>query len=522
MFSGTLAMLHRALRLDARLTRTHLFRLSFALLVYGALIYSQAISASLLGAPGLKLFETMTYLNLILISLAGVSFFATAITEEKELDTLGLLKMAGIDPLGILLGKSTSRLLGTILLLLVQLPFTLLAITLGGVTLGQVLAAYCSLTAYMVLLANVGLLCSVVFRRGGTASAVVVLFLMAYFAAPSVVRGLELGLVNSGLIAGRSASAAQVEQFADWCEKISVAYRLGEIMTTGFADRPVGIQVVFSLTMAAVLFGIAWGGFNRFTRGADVAITVRSDVFAQLVKTGQKRRSRPGRNALEWKEFHFVTGGLPLQIVKFVLYGLISGAILWAADRYYDYPLSRAAEFVVQAMLGAIVLESGLYASVVFHDEWRDRTLPLLTMLPIRSSRIVRSKIVGCAPALIPAIFWLFAGCAIWPDGPVQIVKSLLPSRMFFGLVWLLFLTLTAFFSMVVRWGALPLAIAVMAGGGFVASCCGSPMIMLLSASNRETTASEGGFVLVDLVIGVLIVLLQVDVHRRVEIASSQ
>jgi ABC-type transport system involved in multi-copper enzyme maturation permease subunit len=211
-----------------------------------------------------------------------------------------------------------------------------------------------------------------------------------------------------------------------------------------------------------------------------------------------------------------------VQLVKFIAYGLISGTILWAADRYYDYPLSRAGEFVAQAMLVAIVLESGLYASVVFHDEWRDRTLPLLTMLPIRASRIVSAKIVGCAPALIPALLWLFAGCAIWPDGPEQILKSLLPSRLFFGLVWLLFLTLTAFFSMVVRWGALPLAVAVMAGGGFVASCCGSPMIMLLTAVNRESGTSEGGFVLVDVVIGALIVLLQVDVHRRVEIASSQ
>src|SRR5262245_60258699 len=171
MFTGTLAMLHRAIRLDARLVRTHLFREGFALLVYGGLIFAQiSSSVTLVGAPGLKLFNTMTYLNLILISLAGVSFFATAITEEKEEETLGLLKMAGIDPLGILLGKSTSRLLGTILLLLVQIPFILLAITLGGVTLGQVLAAYCSLAAYMILLANVGLFCSVRYRRGGTAS----------------------------------------------------------------------------------------------------------------------------------------------------------------------------------------------------------------------------------------------------------------------------------------------------------------------------------------------------------------
>ena len=73
------------------------------------------------------------------------------------------------------LGKSTSRLLGAILLLLVQLPFTLLAITLGGVTLNQVIAAYFSLMAYMVLLANVGLLCSVIKRRGGSSSSVTLL-----------------------------------------------------------------------------------------------------------------------------------------------------------------------------------------------------------------------------------------------------------------------------------------------------------------------------------------------------------
>jgi len=104
MFAGTLAMLHRALRLDSRLLRTHLFRVSFAGLMYISLIYAWA-SSSLVGAPGLRLFETMTYLNLVLISLAGISFFATAITEEKEEDTLGLLMLAGINPLGILLGK---------------------------------------------------------------------------------------------------------------------------------------------------------------------------------------------------------------------------------------------------------------------------------------------------------------------------------------------------------------------------------------------------------------------------------
>ena len=522
MFAGTLAMLHRALRLDARLLRTHLFRVGFAGLMYLSLFYAW-VSSSSVGAPGLKLFETMTYLNLVLISLAGISFFATAITEEKEEDTLGLLKLAGVDPLGILLGKSTSRLLGTILLLLVQLPFTLLAITLGGVTLGQVLSAYCSLMAYMVLLANVGLLCSVVYRRGGSASGITLLFLLGYFAASQVIKGIQFGLVNGGLIGSRGAVDQYFDRASDWCRAASVFHRVQDIMQTGFAESPIGFQVVVSLVGAMAFFAVAWAGFQRFTRDSQTSTRRRADLLSRFIGLGRSRRSRPGRRPVAWKEFHFVAGGLPIQLAKFAIYGLVTALVFWAADRYYDFPLSSAGQHVALAMLAAIVVESSLYASVMFHDEWRDRTLPMLTMLPIKPSTILASKVFGCAPALIPALFWLLIGCAIWPDGGEELAKCLvLPSRWFFALVLLLFLTLTVFFSMVVRWGALPLALAVMAGGAFVSSCCGAPIFGLLTTVGRETGHAEFGFLLVDVVIATLILGLQFDVRRRLEIASAQ
>lgn len=524
MFTGTLAMLQRAIRLDARLVRTHLFRLGFAVLVYGGFCQASVSSiGSLVGAPGLKLFTTMAWLNVVLISLAGISFFATAISEEKEEDTLGLLKMAGINPLGILLGKSTSRLLGTILLLLVQFPFILLAITLGGVTLGQVLAGYFSLAAFMVLLANVGLLCSVVFRRGGMASTVTGLALLLYFSAGYLVRLIAFGLTNGGVIAGNGAADQWIESTADALQSISIANRIDEIVTTGFAGAPVGFQVLASLALAAVSFVLAWAGFHRFTRDARAGEHRRGDALASLIRLGQRRRSRPGKHMLAWKEFHFVAGGVPVQIVKFLFYGLITLALFSVAERYYDYTFAQAGEFVAIGMLAAIVVESGMYASVIFHDEWRDRTLPLLTMLPISTKRVMYSKIVGCLPAFLPALFWLIMGCIIWPDGIVEMGKCLiLPSRWFCLLVWLLFLTLTIFFSMVVRWGALPLALAVMAGGAFISSCCGLPLLGGLIGFGQGGFASEVGLLFVDAVIATLIVLLQLDVHRRLEIASSQ
>lgn len=105
---------------------------------------------------GTELFSSIAWLNLLFITCAGAGYFSTAITEEKEEETLGLLQMAGLNHIGILLGKSTSRLIQVMLLLVVQFPFMLLAVTLGGVTTDQILAAYVSVLAFTVLLANLG------------------------------------------------------------------------------------------------------------------------------------------------------------------------------------------------------------------------------------------------------------------------------------------------------------------------------------------------------------------------------
>lgn len=109
---------------------------------------------------GLRYFETICYLNILLISVAGISYFATAVTEEKDAGTLALLQLAGLSPFAITLGKSTSRLVSALMLLAVQIPFSFLAVTLGGVLWQQVLAAWVALAAWLILTANAALLAS--------------------------------------------------------------------------------------------------------------------------------------------------------------------------------------------------------------------------------------------------------------------------------------------------------------------------------------------------------------------------
>src|SRR5579871_3382339 len=109
MLGATLALLVRSLRVDCRQLRGHLFRFFLIGAFYAMLLMAQ-ITMLTFGAPGLGFFRWICIIDAICITLAAIGHFSTVITEEKDEFTLGLLKMTGMGPLAILLGKSTSRL----------------------------------------------------------------------------------------------------------------------------------------------------------------------------------------------------------------------------------------------------------------------------------------------------------------------------------------------------------------------------------------------------------------------------
>ena len=196
------------------------------------------------GAPGLVFLQSATWLQAVFLTISGLGYFASAITEEKEEETLGLLRMTNLNPLSILLGKSTSRLCGALLLLAAQVPFTLMAVTLGGVSSGQVFAAYATLGAYTFLLCNLALLASVIARRTGGAA---------------LLTGTAL---FAGWIGGEFSSALA---------GLSPFRRLADIFKTGFHEPPVGWQVMGSAAVGVACFLIAWGLFERLCAGGRTA-----------------------------------------------------------------------------------------------------------------------------------------------------------------------------------------------------------------------------------------------------------
>ncbi len=501
MWTGISALMARAMQMDARQLRTHLFRLAFVGFIYLSLLMAQA-QAMFRGAPGKEFLQGIVWINFFFITLAGVSFFSSAITEEKEENTLGLLQMAGIGPMSVLLGKSTSRLIQAFMLLLVQFPFTLLSITLGGVTMQQVLAAYTSLFAYLIGLANLALFWSVICRRTGNAAGMTALSLVLYFVAPLFAQGLHAEATRNGWSSAKLYQGASL-WLLDVIQNSVVYLRLSEIMATGFGatassqtlsggwlslprylyDSMICTQVVTNALFGLLCFIGARVLYGPFTSDVDQLTDTRGLVLKSSSKVRMFSTGRCWGNALVWKDFHFLAGGYPFAIVKWFAYAALLGVILFS-NYYSNYPYPSWSRIEWQGVFGVfaslivmfLVIEASLSAARIFHDEIRLQTMSALLMLPRSIPYIGYSKTLGCLLGLLPGVAWL-AICGIialangWFDRfyyNSYSGRGFLEDVVFNPGIWVsalgisVFLHLTTLLSLFVKWGALPLAFLIM------------------------------------------------------------
>jgi hypothetical protein len=398
------------------------------------------------------------------------------------------------------------------MLLAVQFPFTLLAISLGGVGIQQVIAAYCTLGAFVVLLSNLALLASVVCRRTVAAASLTGGALFMIFAvAPWINSMLQLAL-SAASVSRPPAWATGLDALATAVTRTSPMTRLSEILRTGFNEPPIGWQVCSNLVMGAACFLVAWTVFETFANE-------RSESGQSRSFKGRARRRSRGRvwkRALAWKDFHFLIGGKRWMLAKFAIYSLPLVAMLTTPAVFGGRP-DREAFGGLTLFWSCVVLafECSFTASSVFHSERKAKTLSTLMMLPMRVRSLAWQKILGCLPALIPAFTYAVIGaCCFVPeisDGLRQIRREmdwkLVSVFVYLFLQPFFFLHLVTDLSLRVKRGALPLAVAVM----FV-------LQMLLTIVNDDGPVfmffAAGSFVVT--------VLLHRDIGRRLETLAAE
>ena len=446
MTSPVLALFVRSLREDARSKLTYLARAGMVGVII-LFLFTTIVFSDWSGAPGLDFFRIIVNIQAVFITLAGLSYFASAITEEKEEQTLGLLRMTDLNPLSILLGKSTSRLAGALLLLLAQFPFTLLAITLGGVAHRQIVASYCTLGAYLFFLSNLALLCSVIFARTGPAA----------FATGGAL-ALTMGVGTAFTFATALAHALPFAQ-------------LDMILATGFDASPLSDQVRGNLAAGLGCFLLAWACFDRLCSGRDDASAVRSDVRSWWQR-GRFSAGRPRVLALTWKDAHFLHGGRGMLLAKGIGYGALL-AVVWGSLQ--ASPGQHVAELgwaTVGIMSLALTLELGFAASRCFRVEIDGQTLSSLALAPLTIRGIVQEKTKACMGSALPALSYLVMGGGIITVagisagfGPLETTAAFLFICMFIAAFAIpqvhFFVNLTGYLSLRMKRGALPLGIAI-------------------------------------------------------------
>ena len=406
------ALFVRSLREQSRAKFTPLSRGAIALLILIFIAMNER-SFTNQSAPGQSVLVLLVMVNFFAIAIFGLSTFASAITEEKEDDTLGLLQMTRLNPLAILLGKSTARLCEGLLLLAVQVPFTMLCITLGGVSMDQVLRCYAILAAFLFFLCNVALLWSVVCRRTSRATSMTTLTGIVIYILPLFL--LSIGLASR--FGGRHVQT-WAESFSQWCISINPVFDLARTVEPRGGFPFAADSVTFSLVGGGICFGLAWMLFAPCCNSGAETAPHRPEKTTAPSGSLRTARPRPGRRAIAWKDFHFLTGGWRGLLIRTVVYAMIGLLFVWwmATIERSSLRANNIGIMLWTFGLMSFTVEFGLVSARMFGVERKRKTLGTLYALPLGTGRLIREKILGALPQLIPSLTLALLGLALMAD----------------------------------------------------------------------------------------------------------
>lgn len=494
MFAQTMAFLTRSIRQESRLLTHHAVRGAMVFLALVAFFWQVAVTPKL-GASGLVMVQKISAYCYYSLTLLGIMYFSLAITEEKEEETLPLLRMTGVRNFTLLIGKSMPRLAIVMLLILVAAPFLLLSISLGGVVPEQILAIVLGMMCYAFCLSQLGLFCSTISRNSQRAVSLTFLLWLV----------LEFG---SWLLTFSAAACKEwgFQFIQEKCEYLAEHWwqrtmwsASGEYLSFVRGDRILHSQMSFHLCVGAVFFLGSWLLFETMNQASLAQGASASENLTRGIKTRTNGllSLRCGDFALAWKSWQFQVGGWLWMLIGVIGMPVFSVGIVVVICVLMDESFEAEVCCTTLILVGAIsflIIVARLFGRVL-NQEIHQQTLVSLCMLPKKRWAIISELHLGLLPGTIGPVIcfglgWIWL-CILHVDTIEDITEVVIEPWFWAGLGWLaVTLHVGALLSVYVRHGGMLIAIAVCY---FVVPFVGGIVIGIVGMiiSNIGNTAAE-------------------------------
>jgi ABC-type transport system involved in multi-copper enzyme maturation permease subunit len=383
--------------------------------------------------------------HLALTALFTPGYVASALTEEKERNTLEALMATDLSSREIVLSKLAVRLANLGLMLLTGLPILAIMQVMGGVDPDFLMVGFVAILFFTATLACLAISNSVRCRRSRDAILATYLEMGAYLVLTFVLFSafrwwLPPLILNLGWF---QLSVWQVIDLVGYGNPILGLDRILEhVASGGQMSRILGTVVVQFVTFHLVVsILLAADAVRRFRRA------FRKQTYGQLVKdSNHLRRLRPGMGnwPLHWKEVFTESANRKSWFRRLLMGLLIVASFLPVAVIERDLRGAPRIEIVQVAyfhyvcvvgcgILCILLIRVVVQAALSFSRERDQQTLDSLLTCPVSTPSIIGAKWLGCMLSVRWLWLWL---AAIWAIG---VAMAGMPGKLFVTLLALWF-----------------------------------------------------------------------------------
>lgn len=393
-----------------RQRQTYVFQVAFLGSILATLFVVWPHGDGDAAASGRAAFKMLAGMELAAGALMALAAAAPAIASEREKETLGLLAIAGADPLRIVAGKALGRFAKVVLHIVLTLPLVGALFTVGGLSVREVATVFVGAVALAALGAGLGILASCFFRRGDGATLAALGGVLALSFAPPFL-----------VAAGVRFPAYHLSPVAWFAALFDPLPWTGEVVFRRFYVAPLlhaGLGIAATVLGGALLARTGYEPFRASARPPIVRLLLR--LRKRGGPLGLTSRFGTEVAALRWRERSvraFSDGALVV---------LLGGGL--AAFELLTTPAARAAQREGTAIgLAAVatLLATVLGASAVSRERDQE-TLEPLAAAPIEAEQFLLGKLLGLGRAVLIAALALGAHVSIGAiRGEVSVTAAL-------------------------------------------------------------------------------------------------